>query len=39
MFRGQLWRRMRSCMARVAMALFVGCLLFEMGMLVMMLLG
>lgn len=39
MLRGQIWRRLRACVARVAMALFVGCLLFEMGMLVMLLLG
>jgi len=36
---GQLWRRMRAYTARVAMVLFVGCLLFEMGMLLMLLLG
>lgn len=39
MLRGQIWRRLRAYMARVAMTLFVGCLLYEMGMLVMMLLG
>lgn len=39
MVRGKLWHRMRSYMARLAMGLFVGCLLFEMGMLLMMMLA